>query len=184
MPRLAFCALAALATSLLALGVQAMESRPDDAPFDMLAAAEPTPAPPEAQGPASAGFASWTELLASFRAPRFGVHVGSHHWPDRRTPTSPKYNNVNLGMNLRFENGATAGFYFNSERHLSTYGGWTLTNSACGPALTIGGITGYHQGPLLPMAIPSVCFLDHLRVMFIPKAEPKGANVLHLALEY
>lgn len=114
--------------------------------------------------------------------PRLGIHVASLHQPVRR-PNGQKFNNSNPGVYLRWDNGVTVGSYRNSEYRTSVYAGWTWANSACGPAVTFGVITGYAKGTI-PLIVPSICVLDHVRVSFIPKIEPKGSNVLHLSLEF
>lgn len=135
------------------------------------------PATAQAEAPdaeAARGFFEWG-------TPRFGVHLVSHHWP--QVHNGQKWNNWNPGLNVRWKNGVTLGTYRNSEYNQSYYGGWTWTGSDCGPALTLGFITGYKKGTL-PMAIPSMCVFDHLRFTLIPRLEPKGATVLHLSLEF
>jgi hypothetical protein len=119
---------------------------------------------------------------ADWERPRIGLHVGSRHEPVRR-PNGQKFNNSNPGVYLRWDNGMTVGSYRNSEYRTSVYAGWTWANSACGPAVTFGVITGYAKGTI-PLIVPSLCVLDHVRVSFIPKIEPKGSNVLHLSLEF
>jgi hypothetical protein len=114
--------------------------------------------------------------------PRIGIHVGSRHEPVRR-PNGQKFNNSNPGVYLRWDNGVTVGGYRNSEYRTSVYAGWTWASSACGPAVTFGVITGYAKGTI-PLIVPSLCVLDHVRLSFIPKIEPKGSNVLHLSLEF
>ena len=119
---------------------------------------------------------------ADWERPRIGIHVASRHEPVRRA-NGQKFNNSNPGVYLRWDNGVTAGSYRNSEYRTSVYGGWTWAGSACGPAVTFGVITGYAKGTI-PLIVPSLCVLDHVRVSFIPKIEPKGSNVLHLSLEF
>lgn len=65
-----------------------------------------------------------------------GLHLVSHHFP------SESYlHDVNPGVYVRFDNGATLGAYRNSFGRASAYAGWTLEH---GPfALTLGAVSGY-----------------------------------------
>jgi hypothetical protein len=173
--------LAVAAACLVAFGAHATESDTtgavgadgaEAASFDMLAQADTAPAVTPTAEPKKPGF----------EVPRIGIHLGSHHWPSANAKNI-RFNNDNPGLYVRWQNGITAGFYRNSDFKNSVYGGWTWARSACGPALTLGVITGYNKGTI-PLAVPSICVLGHVRLMFIPRVEPKGAAVLHLAAEF
>lgn len=124
-------------------------------------------------------------------ADTLGVHTVS--WHDR-----DGYNNTNPGLMYRHgATGLTVGAYCNSESRsarfptaprcrLSTYAGmhwdWTLR-----PGLTVGAtagvLTGYSRASAIPFVIPSVRIGDHVRVLYAPAADPKGATVVSLVLE-
>lgn len=125
------------------------------------------------------------------RADTLGVHTVS--WHDRSG-----YNNTNPGLVYRHgATGLTVGAYCNSESRsarfreaprcrLSTYAGmhwdWTMR-----PGLTVGAtagvLTGYSRAGAVPFVIPSVRIGDHVRVIYAPVADPKGATVVSLLLE-
>ena len=123
-------------------------------------------------------------LAMPVKAETIGAHVGSWH-------SEPGYNNVNPGLYLRTDSGATVGAYRNSIRRVSTYAGWTWSKpiaQGVQATVTAGVITGY-EGGAMPMAIPSVRFeiseRAAIRVITIPKIDPKqGAHVVHLAVEW
>lgn len=104
-----------------------------------------------------------------------GLHLFSWH-------SAPDFNDLNPGVYLKTPTGYTAGTYFNSERKQSFYAGRTF-NVYEPLDVTVGGITGYSRGPLLPMVVPSMSVpvgdATSLRVIYLPKLEPKGAHVLH-----
>ena len=109
-------------------------------------------------------------------ADELGIHIASHHWPQREN------NNVNPGLYVRGDDGKTAGFYFNSERRWSAYAG--MTYHIGGPFdVTVGGITGYHRFPVLPLVAPSLTIGEHVRLAVLPKMGPMGATVVHLMWE-
>jgi hypothetical protein len=108
-----------------------------------------------------------------------GVHIGSHHVPAR------DFQNANPGAYARWTNGMTLGAYYNSERHMSMYAGYTYQH---GPfAVTAGLITGYERRPVMPMIVPSVRLVEQgsvsLRLAVLPKLEKRGATVFHVMLE-
>ena len=125
------------------------------------------------------------------QADTLGVHTVS--WHDRGG-----YNNANHGLMYRHgATGLTAGTYCNSESRsdrfrdaprcrLSTYAGmhwdWTLRPGLAVGA-TAGVLTGYSRASVIPFAIPSVRIGDHVRVLYAPAADPKGAAVVSLVLE-
>jgi hypothetical protein len=150
---------------------------------------------------ATATFVACTPAPAA--AQTVGLHIGSAH-----IPASDHLNNVNPGAYVRYDSGATAGFYRNSYKRLSVYAGWTWER---GPfALTVGGITGYKRSDvpctgdrlakgythcwdgsrstaLSLLVAPSVALPDVFgitpRVTVLPKIESKGSTVIHLAVE-
>lgn len=109
-----------------------------------------------------------------------GMHIGSVHLPAR------DFNNANLGLYLRTERGITAGAYYNSERRMSVYGGYTHEWGPVG--VTVGLITGYQRAAVLPLVVPSVRLgrIDQVtfRLAYLPKIEKGGAHVLHLMAEF
>lgn len=44
-------------------------------------------------------------------------------------------------------------------------------------------LTGYSRASVMPFVIPSVRIGDHVRVLYAPAADPKGATVVSLVLE-
>jgi len=120
-----------------------------------------------------------------------GLHVGSWH-------SEPGYNDRNPGLMYRSDEGWTGGAYCNSESRserfpdakrcrVSTYAGKTWeaqVTDGVKVALTAGLITGYQRAAVMPMAIPSALFGDHIRLLYAPKIEPKGAQVISLMLEF
>lgn len=151
----------------------------------------------------------FAEFLAGFAPAIIGLHTVSLHLPQE-----DYLNNVNPGIYVRAENGATAGVYRNSIGRASFYAGITFEY---GPfALTLGGLTGYkikresvpcndeqkaagwstgctfdfgnqkHSFGLL--VAPSVRLPEVFgftpRVTGLPKFTAKGHNVLHLTIEH
>jgi hypothetical protein len=135
-------------------------------------------------------------LLAAVAAPppaaadTLGLHIGSRH-------STPGYNNSNPGLVYRTTAGWTAGGYCNSESRserfpdaprcqVSLYAGrtwqWELAPGIA-TAVTAGGITGYSRAQVMPLAVPSVLFGGHVRLLYAPKLAPKGSHVLSLVLE-
>lgn len=118
-------------------------------------------------------------------ATTIGLHTAS--WHDR-----PGYHGSTPGLYLRAANGMTAGALQNSEGHLSCYAGWTATTDEQRPisaAVTVGVITGYELGPVLPIAVPSVALRVSsglsVRLLALPRYHPKqGANALSLTVEW
>lgn len=115
-----------------------------------------------------------------FEMPRVGVHVASKHLPERR-PNGKAYNNDNPGLYLRWDNGITVGTYENSYGRRSNYLAWSWTSEKCGPALTMGLVTGYLKNKPAPMLAPSICFADHIRIAGFPG---RNAAVVHLSIEF
>lgn len=109
----------------------------------------------------------------------YGLHIGSHHAPAR------DFNNWNPGAYVRWTNGATVGAYYNSERRMSAYAGYTHQWGAF--AVTLGAITGYERRAVLPLLVPSVRLGSvgpaSFRLAVMPKIEKRGATVLHLMME-
>lgn len=112
-----------------------------------------------------------------------GFHVASHHVPSR------EFNNMNPGAYVRWDNGLTLGGYYNSERRMSVYAGYT---QEWGPfALTMGAVTGtiygFKRRAVMPMIVPSLRLGSvgpaDVRVAVLPKLGKGGATVVHLMLE-
>jgi len=117
-----------------------------------------------------------------------GVHVASKHWPQA------EWNNSNPGLYVMadvkgpaFLTGTyAAGTYFNSERKQSVYVARVF--NVVGPLdVAIGAITGYKRASVMPLVAPSVklpiAYGFAARVFVLPKVEPNGAWVAHLAVE-
>lgn len=105
----------------------------------------------------------------------FGVHLGSHHFPDAGM------NNFNPGAYYRSDSGLVAGAYLNSDRKWSTYAAKIVH---VGPIdVALGAVTGYPAAPVLPMVVPSYRFDSGLRVAVVPKSR---FNVLavHFMMEF
>lgn len=133
-------------------------------------------------------------LLASVafesQAGTIGLHVGSRHG-------DPGYNDRNPGLHYRTDDGWTAGAYCNSESRsqrfpdakpcqISAYAGRTWqTEEWLGlrAGVTVAGVTGYQRAKVLPAAIPSLLIGGHVRLLYLPKIEPKGTQVVSLILE-
>ena len=108
-----------------------------------------------------------------------GVHIGTYH-ADR----DAGYQEFNPGAFAQCR-GATVGAYYNSERRVSVYGGrtfeWGYFN------VTVGAITGYKTGAVLPLVIPGVKLGDSgWRLLLVPPV-PGAKNdmtALHVAYTF
>ncbi len=120
-------------------------------------------------------------LLALFvgaaNAQTFGLHLVSGH-------AHGGYNNVNPGVYVRLDNGATLGTFRNSHSRQSVYAGYTVEKSWNGfsAALTVGGITGYKEASVMVLAVPSVAY-SGVRLGIIPRPMKGGSAALHLMVE-
>lgn len=118
---------------------------------------------------------------------RLGVHVGSQHFGRN----ADQFNNVNPGVYV-YHDGWTAGTYHNSERKQSFYAGYTFEGALVGPftyGLTVGAITGYSRGAVLPMLVPSVALPvpawgTTFRLSGVPPVGKRSAAALHLSMEW
>lgn len=117
-------------------------------------------------------------------AAEFGLHVGSMHAPRNGM------NNANPGAYVITDAGWTLGAYYNSERRMSAYGGWTYTHrlpSDWRLQVAMGAVTGYESRSVLPLVAPSITTPAaagwRARIAFLPKVEKAGANVLHLMVQ-
>lgn len=115
----------------------------------------------------------------------YGVHIGSHHFP------SYEYNNVNPGVYVRMTSGMTYGTYYNSERRVSVYAGYTKEWGRW--AVTVGAVSGYSMGKdktrIYPMIVPSVKLGKvgdtTFRIAVLPQiSKNKGATAVHLMAEW
>ena len=115
----------------------------------------------------------------------YGVHIGSHHFP------SYEYNNVNPGVYVRMTSGMTYGTYYNSERRVSVYAGYTKEWGRW--AVTVGAVSGYSLGKdktrIYPMIVPSVKLGKisdtTFRLAIMPQiSKDKGATAIHLMAEW
>lgn len=109
---------------------------------------------------------------------KFGVHMGSIHF-------AGDYNNFNPGVYVNHD-GWTGGVYYNSERRVSAYAGYTF---ATGPLdWTLGAITGYERARVLPLVAPSVAFNFTPevagRVVLLPNPFKPKESALHFTLEW
>lgn len=118
-------------------------------------------------------------------ADTLGLHLGSKHTP------SAEFCNANPGLYYRTADGWTVGAYKNSEcRRWSAYVGRTWEHgfrSGWAAAITLGGVTGYRAGAVVPLAVPSLRTpaLDGwaLRLGYVPRTGKDGAEALHMMLE-
>ena len=113
-------------------------------------------------------------LAAPAMAGTLGVHIGSHHFPNK------EFNNANPGLYYIADNGATVGTYYNSERKQSYYAGYTTEFGWL--RVQVGAITGY-RNRVLPMVAPSISLGYGFRLVALPKLERAGATVVHLTWE-
>lgn len=115
---------------------------------------------------------------------RLGLHIISHHF-------SGDFNNLNHGAYI-YHDGFTAGTYYNSERKQSYYVGYTFEGALVGPlsyGLTIGAVSGYARGSVLPLVVPSVSVPIAntgigVRLSAIPPVGKGSAALVHLTAEY
>lgn len=111
-----------------------------------------------------------------------GVHLGTRHSVAGLCDANP-------GLYVVLDDGATAGFYRNSECRLSVYAGRTWsTTGRVSFALTAGMVTGYRARPLTPLVVPSVALqltpTATARLTYLPRAEKRGASGVHLSMEW
>jgi hypothetical protein len=113
-----------------------------------------------------------------------GAHLMSYH-------DTGDYNNVNPGVYLQHQSGATVGSYYNSERRQSYYGGYTFKPFDSLPHLdsTVGVVSGYGKKRVMPFVLPSYTVYEsgegvRARVGYWPKVGTvQPANVFHLMME-
>lgn len=115
-----------------------------------------------------------------------GLHLATAHFGgDHLQASTPGvYGRVDSGP----LQGLTAGTYRNSYSNQSSYLGWSWQTADSRFALTVGGITGYSAGRVMPLLVPSaripITGGIALRVAFFPKPVHEGhAAGLHLAAE-
>ena len=98
------------------------------------------------------------------------------------------YNGFNYGAGL--EQGITdrwslaGGWYYNSERHGSTYayGRYAFyKQDRWDIGVAVGAVTGYRRAAVVPMAFPEVCY-GWVCGLFAPRVENTGANVIGMRL--
>lgn len=107
------------------------------------------------------------------------IHSNRNTGPDA-------WNNINPGAYVRLDNGLTAGSYYNSERRVSAYAGFTHTLGFIGlpkASLSWVAVTGYKGGVKFG-PIPTYLIGNHWRIGFVPKAQKGGAHVLNLMYEF
>ena len=122
---------------------------------------------------------------ANLKPTIIGVHLGSVH-------SERGFNDFNPGLYASWSNGATAGFYHNSESRLTVYGGWThhfdVRVLGATPSVFLGLGTGYSRARIVPMIVPSVTWPigRHLgvRVSYAAKVQKTGAHAVHFSLDY
>lgn len=123
----------------------------------------------------------------SAQAQTIGVHLVSHHFPER-----DYQHDFNPGGYVRWDNGVTVGGYRNTLGRTSLYAGYT---AEYGPlALTAGVTSGYKikdgygvsEHTLTPMVVPSIRLFTlggiSPRLSVIPRVGTMS-TVLHLSLE-
>lgn len=117
-------------------------------------------------------------LMGKSNAQTLGLHVGTVH-------EKAGFNDSNPGAYIVFNNGLTAGTYFNSISRQSNYIGYTVKDSTDTFAVTLTAITGYRPDPQYA-AIPSVripltqSLSGRITVLYAPDC---GVAV-HYSLEY
>lgn len=126
-------------------------------------------------------------VLATFVAPDAradvaGLHVASIH-------SKSGFCGLNLGAYYRWEAGWQVGGYRNSECRASFYVGWHIeTSGRLRAGIGLGGVTGYKGQGVQPVVMPSVAYSlterESIRLIFLPKRDPKSAAVLHMTLEH
>lgn len=117
----------------------------------------------------------------------YGIHIGSKHFPQYQ------YNNSNPGVYVRMESGMTYGTYYNSERRMSVYAGYTYQFDDT-YAVTVGLVSGYSLGKektrIYPMIVPSMKLGKigdtTFRLAIMPQASSKnyGSTAIHLMAEW
>lgn len=113
-----------------------------------------------------------------------GLHLASAHSVDT-------YNNVNPGVYVVAECGATAGVFYNSQRRVSVYAGWTLESGPfwASAALATGyGWEGEKARALTPIGMiglrRDIGPASRMRVGYIPKlGRWNDSHVVHLMIE-
>lgn len=127
------------------------------------------------------GLALWASLGA--RADTWGVHLGSHHYPNN------SYNNSNPGLYWISDEGWAAGAFYNSYERATLYGG-KLVPLAGPVSFFLAAATGYPAADVVPLAglswrLPALGGVFP-RLLLIPALEFNGRRydgVLHLSLE-
>lgn len=106
-----------------------------------------------------------------------GVDIASAH-------AHSGMNSINPGIYARWSNGLTAGSYYNSERRMTVWGGYTLHDSDDRFALMLGVGTGYGKRRFTPMVIPSVRLgLNETTSVRLSLAAAKNNPAVHLSIE-
>lgn len=109
----------------------------------------------------------------------FGAHVYTAH-------IDSKYCNTTPGVYFKADNGITVGAYKNSEcKNISMYAGYTfeadIVEGVVSGAVTVGGITGYKAGNIMPLVVPSIAVTfakdTKVRLFFVPDASGTFAGV-------
>ncbi|HET8689567.1 MAG TPA: hypothetical protein VFM18_23400 [Methanosarcina sp.] len=106
-----------------------------------------------------------------------GLHLLTYH-----LNRDAGFNETNPGVYTTC-NGYTAGVYYNSERKVSEYVGYTVEYKDV--AVTVGVVHGYAGGPA-PMLIPSVKLGKGFRLAYIPQnpRSPINTQAIHLMKEF
>lgn len=121
---------------------------------------------------AAASVTAWADV------DRIGVHLGTVH-------NGAGFEDVNPGMYVVWDNGATVGAYRNSEGAGSAYAGWTWGKGLV--SLTAMAVTGYQRAPIVPGLVPSIRVplgdRSAARVSFILAPE-KRARAVHFSMEF
>lgn len=123
------------------------------------------------------GLATCADTRADILPETVGIHAVSWHEKDGM-------NNVNPGIYGRWDNGFTAGTYYNSERRQTFYAGWTFADSSDTFAVTVGAATGYMRASVVPILVPSVRLpMTDRFSLRVSVAPVKDAAAIHLSFE-
>ncbi|HEX7765997.1 MAG TPA: hypothetical protein VF443_04750 [Nitrospira sp.] len=116
-------------------------------------------------------------FVGTAKADVIGIDIASVH-------AHPGMNNVNPGLYLHRDDGWSGGFYYNSERHMTGWLGYTIKDEADRFAITLGAASGYKIAPIIPIVIPSVRIgLTDTTSVRLSLALAKSNPALHLSLE-
>lgn len=106
-----------------------------------------------------------------------GVHVATYH-----VNREAGFNEANPGIYYKHHSGATVGAYYNSEKKVSAYIGYTKEWSYVGA--TIGVVSGYSD--ITPFLIPFVKIGYGFRLAYLPQnpASKINTQAIHLMKDF